>query len=225
MYKPTHSLTAIACALGLASTANAAFVVEVDIDGLDDAAVTPSPNFSFGGDTTAASSSVAVTAPGLTGGDSIFGGNGAGDPDTYLYSYTPGTDADNFSPAPGTALNQNLAASGIAGGATDTYAVWTIWPETTNVSGGLTTYELFEGGVGGTSVMSVSLDQNTFDGRWVRLGYADLTAGTEYVLAQTSGSNTFVSMRAAAAMFEVPEPGTAALLGLGGLAMLKRRTA
>ncbi len=232
--RTTHLLSALAIALGSATAANAAFVIEIDTDGLDDGTLTFSPNFSFGGDTTTASQSAPSVAVGTTGGDSIFGGDGSNangnayDPataDTYLYSYTPGTDADNFSPAAGTALNQNLAASGIAGGGSDTYAIWATWPLTTNVNPAGVTYDLFEGGIGGTNIFSTTIDQNGNDGTWVRLGYADLTAGTDYVLRQTAQQNSFVSQRAAAVMFEIPEPGTAAVLGLGGLALLRRRTA
>ncbi|QDV77399.1 hypothetical protein [Botrimarina mediterranea] len=218
--------TPIAISLCLAimagpNVANAAFLIEIDTDGADDGPFTPSPNFSFGGDTTTASSSIASPTVGLTGGDSIFGGDGVNDPDTYLYRYAPGVDADNLALATGTALNDDGDfAFGLTGGVSGAYRVYATWPETTNVSGGDTTFTLSE--VGG-DLFSVSLDQNNTGGEWILLGEANLSAGVVYTLAQTAGSNTFVSMRASAAMFErVPEPTSVALtfgaaIGLLGL--------
>ena len=157
----------------VAVSAHASFVIEPDIDGLDDAAVTPSPNFSFGGDTTAASSSIAVgggptptSGPlvGTTGGDSIFGGNGGAIPDTYLYTYTPGTDGDNTAIAGGTALNDDGdTASGIPAGASGTYRVYATWPQSQNVSGGDTAIQADGGRIryalnDGNSDIAVSLE-------------------------------------------------------------------
>ncbi|WP_428389607.1 PEP-CTERM sorting domain-containing protein [Mucisphaera sp.] len=214
---------ATVASLAFAGAAQAAFIVEVDVDGLDDGPFTPSANFAFGGDTTTASTSIAGTAVGLTGGDSLFGGNGTA-VDTYTYSYTPGVDADNLVLAPGTALNNaGSFATGLAGGASDVYTIYATWPATTNVSGGDVTFTL-EGSDSSSQVLAV-LDQNGNDGTWVKLGSAPLTAGVTYTVVQESGAATFVSMRAAAVMFEVPEPASAALLGLGGLAALRRRVA
>ena len=201
---------------------HAGFVVEIDIDGADDGVITYNPRFSFGGDTTAASQSVTSTAVGLTGGDSIFGGNGTS-VDTYLYTYTPGADADNFGVPAGTALNDNGDTStGDIGGVSGDYDVFAVWPATTSVSGGATTFTLSDGS---TDLFSVAIDQNTTGGdEWVYLGTASLTTGTAYTLTQESGAATFVSMRAAGALFQpIPEPASLGLFGLGGLALLRRR--
>ena len=212
-----------------ATGANAAFVVEIDTDGLDDGVLTFSPNFSFGGDTTSASQSIATDflfpgqIPGLTGGDSIFGGNGVVEADTYVFTYTPGVDADNLALVGGEKLGDAQAASGIAGGATDVYRIYAAWPDTANVSGGPTQWTL--NGSDGSSVVLNTIDQNTVEGsQWIFLGERLLTAGVTYdVLQQPTTGNTFVSQRAGGVLFEIPEPGTFALLGLGGLATLARR--
>ncbi|MEZ5328002.1 MAG: PEP-CTERM sorting domain-containing protein [Verrucomicrobiales bacterium] len=222
--KSSNLLTLIT-AVGLSfTTARGAFLVEVDIDGADDGTISFSPNFSFGGDTTTASQSVAGTAVGLTGGDSIFGGDGTASPDTYVFSYTPGLDVDNLTLAAGTDLNGTDSASAIVGGTSGIYNIYATWPTSANVSGGDTTFSLTHDG----GTLTSSFDQNAIGDVWVNLGQATFTTGNTYSLEQTSVSNTFVSMRGAAVMFEaaspVPEPSTAALL-LGSLTAcaLRRR--
>ena len=103
--------------LFLASTSQAAYLLEVDTDGMDDGNLAFNPGFTFGDDTTTASQSAASTAFGMTGGDSVFGGNGSAFPDTYVFTYTPGT-----------------------------YAVFATWPFTANVSGGDTSYTILTDG-------------------------------------------------------------------------------
>lgn len=211
-----------------AAPASAAFLVEIDIDGLDDGVLIYNSNFAFGGDTTTASQSAAASAVGLTGGDSIFGGDGTTEPDTYRYFYTPGDDVDNLFPAAGTALNNDGdVASGLIGGDAGMYAVYATWPLTSNVSGGLTTFALSDDG---GELFSVDIDQNTVqdqegDGagnEWIYLGTGLLDPGTRYTLTQQAGSNTFVSMRASGVMFErVPEPTSALLVLLGAMALLR----
>ncbi len=214
----------VAAATVLSAGAQAAFVIEIDTDGADDGVLTFNANFAFGGDTTTASQSAATGAVGTTGGDSIFGGDGANDPDTYLYTYTPGTDADNFFPNPGDLLGTGVVAGGLVGGGDGLYGIYATWPFTQNVSGGLTNFELVDTGTN-TTVFSTSIDQNDKGDDWVRLGYANLTAGTTYELSQSSTSNSFVSQRAAAVMFELPEPASLGLVALGGVAVLRRRSA
>ncbi len=220
------ALAALAVSLHLsAESSRAAFVIQVDVDGLDDGVLTFSPNFSFGGDTTTASQSSPSAAVGLTGGDSIFGGNGVNTADTYVFSYTPSTmmgNVDNLNLAAGTPLNTTGSlASGLSAGASGLYAVYAAWPSTTNVTGGLTTFSLTHDG----GTLSVQIDQNTLSNQWVFLGNATLTEGTSYDLAQVAGSNTFVSMRASGVLFDaIPEPSTG-ILTLGALAglVLRRR--
>ncbi|MCA9158389.1 MAG: hypothetical protein KDA51_13145 [Planctomycetales bacterium] len=205
-------------------TAHAAVVIQVDIDGLDDGVLTYSPNFSFGGDTTSASQSAASTAVGLTGGDSIFGGNGVVSPDTYVYSYTPGTDGNNYTPAAGTALNNDGDVStGVLAGGTAVYNVYATWPFSSNVSGGLTSYTLTDGA---SNLFSVSVDQVNTGNEWVFLGAATLDQSKTYQLIQQAGANTFVSMRAAGVLFDakaVPEPSGFLVAVLGGTILMVRR--
>lgn len=219
------------------------FLVEVDIDGADDGPFTPSPNFSFGGNTTTASTSIVGTAVGLTGGDSLFGGDTVSgtttpDPDTYVYTYTPASDADNFGPGAGTLLNSSGdVVTGLSGGS-GTYAAYAAWPATTNVSNSPANFELSDtSGV----IASTSVDQNGGDGAWVKLFEFPLDPAETYTLTQTNTqgfvagvpgfsddnyTNGFVSMRASGALFQaVPEPTSALLVlaGVAGLGFARRR--
>ena len=217
--KLLHISSLIAAGTICLSPANAAFLIEVDIDGADDGNLSFSPNFSFGGDTTSASQSAPSGAEGMTGGDSIFGGNGSAEGDTYVFSYTPGVDVDNLTLAAGTPLNGADTASGIVGGDSGIYNIFATWPFTENVSGGLTTFSIdHEGGT-----LSVPLDQNGSGGDWINIGQVSLSSGNAYSLNQVASSNTFVSMRSAGVLFErVPEPSTAILI-LGWLSVCAAR--
>jgi hypothetical protein len=231
------AVTFTCLALATAQMASAAFIIEVDTDGLDDGILAFSPNFSFGGDTTTASQSGASTAVGLTGGDSIFGGNGMNSSDTYVFSYEPGVDGDNEAFAAGTPLNNDGdVASGLAAGGTGLYNVYVTWPITDNISAGSepTNFRLTDGT---SDLFTSSYDPNGGDGantgvstgnEWIFVGSAVLDAGTEYQLIQTSSANGFVSMRSSGAMFDlqVPEPSTIVLGCLafcGGAALIRRR--
>lgn len=227
-------------ALLCVSSASAGFVVEIDTDGADDGTLTYNSNFSFGGDTTTASQSSPSTAVGLNGADSIFGGDGANLPDTYLYSYTPGVDGDNngANPVAGQVLNQfGTLGSYLDAGSSGLYDIYATWPHTNNVSGGLTTFTLSDGN--GT-IDSISLNQNSAapprdvtgdgvpdpgsGGEWIYLFSATLDASTTYTLSQQAGSNTFVSMRSAGVLFDrVPEPSSLLLAAAAGLGMTIRR--
>lgn len=216
---------ALGACLALGTAANAAFLIEIDTDGLDDGILTYSPNFSFGGDTTTASQSAASPAVGMTGGDSIFGGDGNLLPDTYVYTYTPSVDGDNLSLSGGTALNASGDfASGLTAGGAGTYNLYATWPLSTNISGGPTQFQLSDSsGV----VLTTTLDQNGKGSEWINLGSFALDPSEVYTLTQSpTVGNTFVSMRAAGVLFDkVPEPSTIALLGLAGLgvAVVRRR--
>jgi hypothetical protein len=210
----------------LAANASASYILEIDTDGTDDGVLTYNSLFGFGGDTTTASQSAPSVAFGMTGGDSIFGGDGVNSPDTYVYSYDPGVDGDNLALAPGQDLGNGNFASGAVAGGPGLYNIYATWPFTTNVSGGLTNYEISTFGVPN---VNVSLDQNNLGDSWILLGQIQYTTGAIQV-TQTSTSNTFVSMRAAGLLFEpdsdaaVPEPSTVLLVGAGlGLLLLRRR--
>lgn len=193
----------VAAAVGLAmSSAYGARVIEVDVDGRDDGVLTYSPYFSFGGDTTAANQSVKGAALGLSGGDSIYGGNGSND--TYVFSYTPGAHADNLFLDPGTPLGNGDYATGAAGGGPGRYAVYATWPTTSNVAGGLTNYQVVTAGSGA----SFAVDQNSVGNVWVKLGEVDYTSGP-ITVTQTPTSNTLsVTMRAAGVLFELVSGGS-----------------
>lgn len=228
-------LAALLVASLMASAANAAFLVQVDTDGADDGPFTPSPNFSFGGDTTTASSSSLSGAPLLPVGDSLFGGDGINEPDTYVYRYDPTSDADNLATG-GAFLGVDLAGdpvygSGQTGGAPGLYRVLAAWPGTENVNAAGVTYEA----VSGSNSFSVLVDQNTandatggFDDVWVLLGVIEYDGSSGIIVSQKAEVNSFVSMRAAAVLFEpIPEPSTTvlALAALAGLAARSRRFA
>jgi peptidoglycan/xylan/chitin deacetylase (PgdA/CDA1 family) len=177
--------------------ARAAYLVQIDTDGADDGRIGWNPDFAFGGDTTTAVESTNTRAPGMSAGDSIFGGNGNSGPDTYVFTYSPGVRADNLFLDRGTPLGGGDVASGAVGGVPGTYAVYACWPTSTNVSGGLTTYQVTTAG----STASRSVDQNATGDVWVKIGEVEHASGA-ITVTQTAGANTFVSMRAAGVLFE-----------------------
>ncbi|MEO0529274.1 MAG: hypothetical protein AAF266_01725 [Planctomycetota bacterium] len=221
----TRTTFALLALLAFATTGHAAFVIEIDADGLDDGAFTPDDNFAFGGDTTTASTSVASPAFGLAGGDSLFGGDGVLEPDTYLYDYTPSTDGDNLVAPAGTALNATGdVATGLPAGGAGFYAIYAAWPATTGVSGGLVTFTLTD--TAANVLATTAVEQNGGDGTWVKLFDAPLAdAADTYTLTQTAGQNTFVSMRGDGVLFDylrpIPEP-TSVALALGMALCLPR---
>ncbi len=199
-----------------------------------------SSNFSFGGDTTSYRLSGSKSyALGLYTPNSIYGGDGVNEPDTYLYSYTPGVDGDNRPITQGLAMNDDGdTSSGMSAGESGTYKVYATWPQSTNVDGGPTLYEL-DGPYG--TLFSVTVDQNEDAGyqqhltpggdgnmngnEWYCLGTVTLDASETYVLKQqpTQG-NTYVSMRSDGVLFDlVPEPTSAAVLIPGMILMWSRK--
>ena len=188
----------LSAAIGMAGfNLHAAYLVEVDIDGLDDGTLVYSPDFSFGGDTTFAYQSVHGTAIGLTGGDSIYGGNGSSFLDTYVFTYSPDSQSDNLIFFGGEALGDGNYASGETGGMPGRYAVYATWPTTSNVNGGLTTYQVDTAG----DSTSFSVDQNSVGNVWVKVGEIDYTNGP-ITVTQTPESDAGVSMRAAGVLCE-----------------------
>ena len=207
--------------------AHAAFIIEVDTDGLDDGILTYHPNFSFGGDTSAASQSNPSTAYGMTGGDSIFGGDGLLLPDTYVFTYDPSVDADNLAIPIYTALGDGNYASGLAGGQPGLYFVYATWPWTATVSGGDTRFVGATAGDGFSTDFDVNRGGDGTGHFWYKVGEINWTSGPITVTQQPTAGNTFVSMRSAGLLFEletaVPEPSVIALLGLGMLLAAHRR--
>ncbi|MEZ6068684.1 MAG: hypothetical protein R3C10_00145 [Pirellulales bacterium] len=192
------------------SASRGAYLLEVDTDGSDDGVLTYHVGFSFTNDTTIASQSTTSTAFGMTGGDSIFGGDGTLFFDTYRYAYNPATQADNLDIPPRTDLGEGNLATGNLGGGPGTYNVYATWPYTSNVSGGPTRYTVFSSG----NFFTVDINQNDVDpgesdGRgdvWVFLGNIEYTGGGITVEQQPTDLNTFISMRAAGILFELAEP-------------------
>ncbi len=241
MFKTIIGLGCAAAMFVASSSAQAGYVLEIDTDGADDAVLTFNPNFGFAGTTTTASQSIFSTGAGLTGGDSIFGGDGDfGTSDTYTYTYTPAVDGDNNGTnlIAGEILNQfGTTGSNLLAGGSGLYNIYAIWPHTNNVSSPPAVYTLSDG-IG--TLFSVPINQNTAmpprdvdgdlmldpgsGGEWVFLGSATLDANTTYTLTQDSTGTGFVSMRAAGVLFDaVPEPASLGLMGLGVLAMLSRK--
>src|SRR3954451_23471810 len=107
----------------IGANSQAAFIVECRSDGFGFA------NFSSPGGTP--TTSTKATAPGCKAANSIFGA-----PHTYIWKYTPGVDADNYSPSTGTTLGKywspatgqagitNVVATGTAGGGRGKYRVY-----------------------------------------------------------------------------------------------------
>jgi len=186
------------------ATTQAAYLIEIDTDGADDGVLTFNSDFAFGGDTTTAAQSVTSTAYGTTGGDSIFGGNGSNEPDTYVFTYTPADDADNLDIPPGTPLSPGRTAKGYPGGMPGVYRIWATWNFTQNVSGGLTHFTI---STANAADVNVDIDQN--DGgagsgnEWIYLGeieYSD--EQSQIAVTQSATSNTFVSTRSYGVLIE-----------------------
>jgi hypothetical protein len=241
--KKINLCAALVCAGMLSGAAQAAYIVGAHTSEKGHA------TFSFGGDTTTASASTKSAAVGLTGTNSIFGGDGVTAGDTYIFSYTPGVNADNTTFAPGAALGSTTnfpgngeVASGATGGASGLYNVYFTVPESTNVSAQsnititsdgapivLSAVNMNNGGTGPDSDPGPAFVGGA-NNAWWKLGSVNLTAGNTYSVTIAALANTFVSQRAHAVMWElaVPEPSTASLAlalvgGLGSLGVIRRR--
>ncbi|VGO17558.1 hypothetical protein PDESU_06155 [Pontiella desulfatans] len=217
---------------------NAAYIIEAS----DTVGRLGEGNFSYtgtGGTSASYSDASAGTLPATTDPTPTFfslrhafGGNGTAD--EYTFTYSPLTDGDNKVFASNTVYNlpQNLRSTGLSGGNAGTYNVYRIHPQTGNVSGGLTTYQML---VNGSLEGSEAINQNADNlvageniGRWELLGSVDLLNATDTVtVTMTPESSSYTSMRASGIMFEyvspIPEPSVVALLGIGSLLIWVRR--
>lgn len=205
----------------IAANAHAGFIVEPHSSGLGNA------NF-----TCAGTPSLASKAVGLTATNSIYSGTGSPDSSqTFVYSYTPGVDADNAVIAAGTDLGNGQLATGLAGGGSGLYNVYITWPPTANVNAAGCEIIIQNDG---DDVVHAALDMNTGgtgspggNDAWLLIAEnVKLTAGTTYTVTQTANAWTWTSMRSAGVMWEfreIPEPATLMLLGLGGLLFRRRR--
>lgn len=211
--------SAVAAIGGVSGPTDAGFIIEIDTDGMDDGPVAYNPGFNFGGDTTTAASSVTVTTWGTTGGDSIFGGDGINQPDTYVYAYSPDSQADNLFIPAGQDLGDGNLGTGVTGGGHGQYRVYVTWPYTENVGSTSVSFDVIAPG----DNFIVNIDQNFKGNEWYLLGTINYTGGI-ITVTQRAEINSFVSMRAYGVMFElVPAPSALALLGVAGLIGTRRR--
>lgn len=197
--------------------ASAAFLVEAHDSGL------AWENFDFGGDTFSASASIPSTAVGTTATNSIFGGDGSGFPDTYVFTYTPGSDDDNVTFVAGTVLGSKddspgtgELASGLMGGESGRYNVYITSPASVNVNGAPSTFTVTQEGdpivleidpnSGGTGDDTQITPEKAFVGgmnnAWYLLTGAEYAAGESYTVTMEAGTNTFVSQRIHGVMWE-----------------------
>jgi len=182
-------------------------------------------------------------APGLTAATHAWGSYNAF-PDIYQFSYTPGTDADNWDVPDGNRYFGNgLYSTQLDGSQTGYYNVYITWSASTNVSSLCDITITSEGAdivwtdinmnTGGTDAFAQTWGPfpagSAFYGgnnKWLKI--ADqvlLNSGNTYTVTQAAQNDTYVSMRSAGVMWEfvaVPEPATILLLSLGGFAVARR---
>ncbi|MBN1844950.1 MAG: PEP-CTERM sorting domain-containing protein [Sedimentisphaerales bacterium] len=218
--KRTRKMLMLLAVLAVAAPVQAAFMVEAHPSGLANG------NFAYNG-TSAPAGSISSTAYGVTATNSVFGGNV--DPDTYTYSYTPGTNADNLPIPAGTDLGNDNLASGAVGGASTYYNVYITWPATTNVNAAGCKITVTSDG---TDIVLDPVNMNTGgtgtpggNNAWLLIGDdIKLTQGVTYTVTQKANSTAYVSQRSHGVLWEaVPEPMSLSLLGVGALLLRRRR--
>lgn len=162
-------------------------------------------------------SSYAVSnAIGCIGTQSAYGGDGDNiQSHTYTFSYTPDTDANNYSIPVGTDLGNDIQgsdvfASGLNSGKSGLYNVYVSWPYSENVSGGFTNITT----TSDSNDVTISVNQ---DGdsptatpgadEWVLVAESvPLSEDNTYTVKMSPTELTFVSMRAQGVMWEAVSP-------------------
>jgi hypothetical protein len=183
----------------LAGTAQAVFIIEAHESGL--------ANANYSGNHYKAS--IPSLALGRQATNSVFGGTSA--PHEYVYSYTPGVDLDNFSPATGTDLGNGDLASGLPGHGIWPYNVYITWPESLTVDASgckiVTTND-------GADVVLDPVNMNTGGtgtpgGNYAWWKIAEnirLTPGLTYTITQTANSTAYCSQRSHGVLWEMRTP-------------------
>ncbi len=200
------ALAAIIICIAGQATVQAVFIVECHSTGWD------SDHFSMPNGTPRWS--VKSNALGCKADNSAFGGTVA--PHAYVFSYTPGVDADNYSFAAGTVLGKDMnsvapyttvTASGLTGGfAPGVYNVYVTWPHTAGISGGTQTFTMTseDGDVIKSYPQSLFNEDTAAPGadKWGLIGQVSLMPGKTYTVTMTPASSSYVSMRAQGVMWE-----------------------
>ena len=177
----------------------AAFMVEAHSSGL--------ANANFSSPNSTPMNSIPSTAIATTATNSIFGGVGEG-PDTYIYSYTPGTDADNVTLPAGTDLGNGDLAAGLTGGVSGLYNVYITWPLSSSVSSAgariTITSEVSDIVLDPVDMNSGGTGNPGGSNAWLRIAEnIPLTQGNTYTVTQVANEDVYISQRSHGVLWEV----------------------